>query len=77
MAINGLRLSGYALSVSAAAALLAGCGGPQPPVAAPGAIPPENETAVTGPAAKICGVQILHAFTGDHGYFPNGWGRVD
>ena len=64
----------YAVSIGAAAVLLAACGAlrqaqddMQPPIGAP-AIRPEIETAVTGPAAKICGVEILHAFTGDHGY---------
>src|SRR5580693_9055001 len=33
-----LALSRFALSISAAAALLAGCGGSQPPIGAPGAI---------------------------------------
>ncbi len=67
------NLSHYAISSYVTAALLAGCGASQPPIGAP-AILPENGIAATGPAAKICGVQILHAFTGDHGYFPNGWG---
>jgi uncharacterized repeat protein (TIGR03803 family) len=69
----------YAVSIGAAV-LLAACGAlgqaqddMQPPIGTP-AILPEIETAITGPAAKICGVEILHAFTGDHGYFPNGWG---
>jgi hypothetical protein len=33
------HLARYALSIDAAAALLAGCGGSQPPIAAPGAMP--------------------------------------
>jgi hypothetical protein len=39
--MKGRDLSRYLLSISAAAALLAGCGGsqPQPPIGAPGAIP--------------------------------------
>ena len=68
--MNALVRSGLCFGV---AALFAGCGGSLPRIGAPPA-PAETETSVTGPDAKTCGVQILHAFTGHHGYFPNGWG---
>jgi hypothetical protein len=47
-----MRTSGcsrYLLSVSAGAALLAGCGGPQPPSGAPGAMPQTRGVAVSAP----------------------------
>jgi hypothetical protein len=36
--MKGLGLSLYALAMGTAAALLAGCGGEQPPIGAPGAM---------------------------------------
>ena len=38
-------LSRYALSTCVAAAMLAGCGGSQPPIGAPGAMPPSSTIA--------------------------------
>jgi hypothetical protein len=37
--MKGLRLERYALSAGVVIALLAGCGGSQPPIGAPGAMP--------------------------------------
>ena|SRR5579862_409376 len=51
--------------------VLAGCGGWQAPIGAPAV--PQNATAVTQPATRICGVQVMHAFTGRPSY-PDGWG---
>ena len=43
--MKSLGLSSYALTIGAAAALLAGCGGSQPPIGAPGAMPQSHEIA--------------------------------
>jgi hypothetical protein len=37
--MKSLEFSRYALTVGVVAALLAGCGGSQPPIGAPGAMP--------------------------------------
>ena len=37
--MKSLEVSSYTLAMGAAAALLAGCGGSQPPIGAPGAMP--------------------------------------
>jgi hypothetical protein len=42
---GSLVLRHYVLSISAVAALLAGCGGSQPPIGAPGAMPKEASAA--------------------------------
>src|ERR1700729_2334290 len=47
--MKSLGLSGYALAIGAAAALLAGCGGSQPTIGAPGAM--QQSRAVAGHAA--------------------------
>lgn len=43
--MKSLRLGRYALAIGAAAALLPGCGGSQPPIAAPGAMPQSHAVA--------------------------------
>ncbi len=45
--MKSLRLGRYALCSRVAAAMLAGCGGSQPPIGAPGAIP-QSRTIATG-----------------------------
>jgi len=50
MRIRGFR---YVLSSCVAAALLAGCGGSQPPIGAPGAMP--QSAAIAAPADRSCG----------------------
>lgn len=55
----------------AGVAILAGCRGWQAPITVPPE--PQNATAVSQPEARICGVQIMHAFTGRPSY-PDGWG---
>jgi hypothetical protein len=42
--MKSLEFSRFALSVGAAAALLAGCGGSQPPIGAPGVMPQTSAT---------------------------------
>ena len=42
--MKSLGLSRYALAIGAASALLAGCGGSQPPIGAPGAMPQSRAT---------------------------------
>ena len=66
-------LARFALSIiSAIASFLAGCGGSQPPIGAPFAMPKGGVAAVE-PEAPICGVRVMHAFTSAHNY-RNGWG---
>jgi uncharacterized repeat protein (TIGR03803 family) len=66
-------LARFALSIiSATASFLAGCGGSQPPIGAPFAMPKGGVAAVE-PEAPICGVRVMHAFTSAHNY-RNGWG---
>lgn len=61
------------LTASALSAmLLAGCGGWQPPIGV--REEPQNGTPPIQPQTRICGVQIIHAFSGHHGSYPNGWG---
>ena len=43
----------YALGIAAAAALLAGCGGSQPPIDAPGAMPPMVATRTVGDTSRL------------------------
>jgi len=42
--MSSLGLSGYALTIGAALALLAGCGGLQTPIGVPGAMPQRART---------------------------------
>ena len=64
-----LGLSLYALTIGGAAALPAGCGGTQPPIVAPGAIPQSRALASRGDSA---GYKVLHSFQGkpNDGAFP-------
>lgn len=57
----------FALTISVA--LVAGCGGSQPPIGAPGAIPQSRELASRGDSASF---KVLHSFAGkpDDGAFP-------
>jgi hypothetical protein len=41
--MKSLGLTRYALTIGASAALLAGCGGSQPPIGAPGVVPQRRE----------------------------------
>ncbi len=53
------EFSRFALSICAAAAMLAGCGGSQPPIAAPGAMP-------LGRASSSYGYNTLYSFGKPH-----------
>jgi hypothetical protein len=55
----------YALSLSAAAALLAGCGGSQPPIGAPGTMLPQSAPAIAHapvPSSSSNGYKVLYSF---------------
>jgi len=52
-----LALSRFALNMSVAAALLTGCGGSQPPIGAPGAMPQSD---AMGPSSY----EVLYSFRG-------------
>jgi uncharacterized repeat protein (TIGR03803 family) len=63
--MNSFALRCYAFSISAAAALLAGCGGSQPPIGAPGV---ENHTSLTPHANSF---RVLYRFAGGNdGAYP-------
>lgn len=79
--MNGLDFGHYAFSIGVAAALLAGCGAPQAPVVAPGAIPESRAIAKHAnrdgawmlPEAK--NEDLLYIATGDNVYvasYPDG-----
>jgi hypothetical protein len=60
-------LASYALSICTAAALLAGCGGAQPPIGAPRAMPPSsiagrghNDYDVAGPLLYVANILITY-----------------
>ena len=55
-----MRISSYAFSSCAAAAMLVGCGGSQPPIGAPGAMPQSN--AIARPVSSA--YRVLHRFYG-------------
>jgi hypothetical protein len=67
--MKGLNLGRYALTSCVAAAMLAGCGGSQPPIAAPGAIPQSRAVAsraasrslheVAGPNSSERGIYVV------------------
>ena len=62
--MTSLGLSSYAFAMGAAAALLAGCGGSQPPIGAPGAMP----QSATVPAYR--NGHVLYSFGGRNGREP-------
>jgi uncharacterized repeat protein (TIGR03803 family) len=62
-----LRLDDYALSAGVAIALLAGCGGAQPPISAPGAMPRSAMFVVQSPND---GFKVVYNFNPESG--PNG-----
>jgi len=57
--MKGLDLSRFALSLGAAGALLAGCGGSQPPIGAPGAMPQTGALAARGDSSNY---KVLYSF---------------
>jgi uncharacterized repeat protein (TIGR03803 family) len=59
-------LSRYVLSVCAVAALLAGCGGSQPPIGAPGAMPKTSTIATHADRAPRPAYTMLYSFRGGH-----------
>jgi uncharacterized repeat protein (TIGR03803 family) len=64
----------YALSLSVVPALLAGCGGSQPPIGAPGAMPLRATTAVgrsdKHPVRGMLSYQVLFQFSRPYGTRP-------
>jgi hypothetical protein len=55
----------YAFTVSVAAALLAGCGGSQPPIGAPDAMLPQSAPAIAHapvPSSSSNGYKVLYSF---------------
>ena len=60
-----LRLDRYALSAGVAVALLAGCGGSQPPIGAPGAMPqiPRSQHTPIGASRGCCRKQSVRTYS--------------
>lgn len=59
-----LGLSRYALAIGVSAALLAGCGGSQPPIGGPGATPQGRSVAESARKASSSADTLIYAFTG-------------
>src|ERR1700728_297096 len=67
-----VRIPGFTLCICAATAMLPGCGGTQPPTAAPGSMPKNISVSAQAAArgAQSSKYKILFTFNGINGTFP-------